>query len=49
MEKVRKGLSRAIDRDQITETIFQKTRTPATDWTSPVLGEEGGLQGGPVR
>lgn len=46
MEKVRTGLSRAIDRDQITETIFEKTRTPATDWTSPVLGEAGGFQDG---
>ena len=46
MEKVREGLSRAIDRDQITDTIFQKTRTPATDWTSPVLGEEGGYKEG---
>lgn len=42
MEKVRTGLSRAIDREQITETIFHRTRTPATDWTSPVLGEDGG-------
>ncbi|WP_369233478.1 ABC transporter substrate-binding protein [Streptomyces sp. R21] len=46
VEKVRKGLSMAINRDQITETIFQKTRTPATDWTSPVLGEKGGFQDG---
>ncbi|MBC2900696.1 peptide ABC transporter substrate-binding protein [Streptomyces cupreus] len=46
MEKVRTGLSRAIDREQITETIFQKTRTPATDWTSPVLGEDGGFKEG---
>ncbi|PZT68654.1 ABC transporter substrate-binding protein [Streptomyces sp. SW4] len=45
-EKVRKGLSMAIDRKQITETIFQKTRTPATDWTSPVLGEDGGYKEG---
>ena len=44
--KVRKGLSMAINRDQITETIFQKTRTPATDWTSPVRGEDGGFQDG---
>ncbi|MET7456422.1 ABC transporter substrate-binding protein [Streptomyces sp. NPDC005574] len=44
--KVRKGLSMAINRKQITETIFQKTRTPATDWTSPVLGKEGGFQDG---
>ena len=40
------GLSMAINREQITETIFQKTRTPATDWTSPVLGKEGGFQDG---
>ncbi|MEV8553104.1 ABC transporter substrate-binding protein [Streptomyces glaucescens] len=46
MDKVRKGLSMAIDREQITETIFQKTRTPATDWTSPVLGEDGGYKAG---
>lgn len=45
-EKVRTGLSMAIDRKQITDTIFQKTRTPATDWTSPVLGEDGGFQDG---
>jgi oligopeptide transport system substrate-binding protein len=45
-EKVRQGLSMAINRDQITTTIFQKTRTPATDWTSPVLRTEGGFQGG---
>ncbi|MEU8954307.1 ABC transporter substrate-binding protein [Streptomyces sp. NPDC048518] len=46
MEKVRQGLSMAINRKQITETIFQKTRTPATDWTSPVLGKDGGYQDG---
>ncbi|MFG2378061.1 ABC transporter substrate-binding protein [Streptomyces sp. NPDC048504] len=45
-EKVRQGLSMAINRDQITNTIFQKTRTPATDWTSPVLGTAGGFQDG---
>ncbi|MFF4090833.1 ABC transporter substrate-binding protein [Streptomyces nigra] len=45
-DKVRKGLSRAIDREQITRTIFQGTRTPATDWTSPVLGAEGGYKAG---
>ncbi|MCX4743289.1 peptide ABC transporter substrate-binding protein [Streptomyces antibioticus] len=45
-DKVRTGLSRAIDRDQITKTIFQDTRTPASDWTSPVLGEEGGFEEG---
>ncbi|MGW7287886.1 peptide ABC transporter substrate-binding protein [Streptomyces sp. NPDC054847] len=41
--KVRTGLSMAINREQITDTIFQQTRTPAKDWTSPVLGEEGGF------
>ncbi|MFI6561654.1 ABC transporter substrate-binding protein [Streptomyces sp. NPDC050534] len=45
-QKVRKGLSMAINRQQITDTIFQKTRTPATDWTSPVLGTKGGFQDG---
>ncbi|GAA2515649.1 ABC transporter substrate-binding protein [Streptomyces longisporus] len=45
-EKVRKGMSMAINRKQITDTIFQKTRTPATDWTSPVLGTKGGFQDG---
>ena len=44
--KVRQGLSRAIDRDQITDTIFNKTRVPATDWTSPVLEEQGGYKKG---
>ncbi|WP_077800268.1 ABC transporter substrate-binding protein [Streptomyces sp. JHA26] len=45
-EKVRTGLSMAIDRKQITDTIFRKTRTPATDWTSPVLGADGGYKPG---
>ncbi|MEV5611987.1 ABC transporter substrate-binding protein [Streptomyces sp. NPDC052225] len=45
-DKVRQGLSMAINRKQITETIFAKTRTPATDWTSPVLGEDGGYKEG---
>ncbi|SED70215.1 oligopeptide transport system substrate-binding protein [Streptomyces sp. 2231.1] len=42
--KVRTGLSMAINRKQITETIFRGTRTPATDWTSPVLGVDGGFK-----
>ncbi|MFJ4684519.1 ABC transporter substrate-binding protein [Streptomyces sp. NPDC088789] len=45
-DKLRQGLSRAIDRDQITKTIFHRTRTPATDWTSPVLGADGGYKEG---
>ncbi|CAM5554950.1 Oligopeptide transport system substrate-binding protein OS=Streptomyces violarus OX=67380 GN=FHS41_002448 PE=4 SV=1 [Streptomyces violarus] len=33
--KVRQGAAMAIDRAQITDPpIFQKTRTPASDWTS---------------
>ncbi|MFF4896933.1 ABC transporter substrate-binding protein [Streptomyces sp. NPDC001068] len=45
-DKVRTGLSMAINRKQITDTIFQNTRTPATDWTSPVLGAAGGFKEG---
>ena len=45
-EKLRIGISRAINRKQITEQIYQNTRTPATDWTSPVLGKDGGYQAG---
>lgn len=44
--KVRQGLSMAINRAQITQQIFQQTRTPATDWTSPVLGDAGGYKSG---
>ncbi|MEE1741706.1 ABC transporter substrate-binding protein [Streptomyces sp. BE147] len=44
--KVRQGLSMAINRVQITDQIFQKTRTPASDWTSPVLGADGGFKKG---
>lgn len=40
--KVRRGLSMAINREEITKRIFFGTRTPATDYTSPVLGEQGG-------
>jgi peptide/nickel transport system substrate-binding protein/oligopeptide transport system substrate-binding protein len=47
MEKVRAGLSRAINRTQITKTLFHGTRTPALDWTSPVLGAKGGYRAGP--
>ncbi|MEU6196447.1 ABC transporter substrate-binding protein [Streptomyces sp. NPDC047061] len=45
-DKVRTGISMAINRKQITDTIFQNTRTPATDWTSPVLGAAGGFKEG---
>lgn len=33
----RAALSHSIDRDQITKTIFEGTRTPASDFTSPVI------------
>lgn len=44
MEKVRQGISRAINRDEITKQIFRETRTPAKDWTSPALGAKGGFK-----
>ncbi|MBB1246354.1 ABC transporter substrate-binding protein [Streptomyces durbertensis] len=40
--KVRRGISMAINREEITDRIFFGTRTPAKDFTSPVLGEAGG-------
>jgi oligopeptide transport system substrate-binding protein len=43
---VRQGISMAIDRPTITKVVFTNTRTPATDWTSPVLGEAGGFKEG---
>lgn len=33
----RQALSMAINRDEITQIIFQGTRTPASDFTSPVI------------
>lgn len=33
----RQAISYAIDRDQITDVIFEGTRTPAVDYTSPVI------------
>ena len=33
----RQAISMAIDRKEITDTIFQGTRTPASDFTSPVI------------
>ncbi|MFF2271103.1 ABC transporter substrate-binding protein [Agromyces sp. NPDC058136] len=33
----RAAISMAINRDEITDVIFQGTRTPATDYTSPVI------------
>ncbi|HLS92178.1 MAG TPA: ABC transporter substrate-binding protein, partial [Microbacterium sp.] len=33
----RQAISMAINREEITEVIFQGTRTPASDFTSPVI------------
>jgi oligopeptide transport system substrate-binding protein len=35
--KIRQAISMAINRPQITAAIFQNTRTPATDFSSPVV------------
>ncbi|WP_457028403.1 peptide ABC transporter substrate-binding protein [Kitasatospora sp. P5_F3] len=45
-QMVRQGISMAIDRPTITKVVFNNTRTPATDWTSPVLGAAGGYKEG---
>ena len=45
----RAAISMSIDRAEITSTIFQDTRTPATDFTSPVVpGWTDGLAGSEV-
>ncbi|WES66289.1 ABC transporter substrate-binding protein [Microbacter sp. GSS18] len=45
----RQAISMAIDREAITETIFQSTRTPASDFTSPVIaGWSDSLEGADV-
>ncbi len=45
----RQAVSYAIDRDQITSTIFEGTRTPATDFTSPVVdGYNDSIEGNEV-
>lgn len=45
----REALSYAINRDEITSTIFGGTRTPATDFTSPVIpGQTDQLKGADV-
>lgn len=45
----REAISHAINREEITETIFQGTRTPASDFTSPVLpGYNGDVPGNEV-
>ncbi|MCI0385249.1 ABC transporter substrate-binding protein [Streptomyces sp. CNQ085] len=44
--RIRQGISMAIDRKQITERIYHGTRIPATDLTSPVLGDGGGYSEG---
>ncbi|WP_286278054.1 peptide ABC transporter substrate-binding protein [Naasia aerilata] len=45
----RQALSMAIDRDQITKVIFEGTRTPASDFTSPTIdGYSDSLKGADV-
>jgi oligopeptide transport system substrate-binding protein len=45
----RAALSMAINREQITDVVFQGTRTPATDFTSPVIdGYSDSLKGAEV-
>jgi oligopeptide transport system substrate-binding protein len=45
----RAAISMSIDRQQITDVIFQGTRTPATDFTSPVIaGHSDSLKGAEV-
>ncbi|MDO9396227.1 MAG: ABC transporter substrate-binding protein, partial [Herbiconiux sp.] len=45
----RAALSMAINRDQITDVIFEGTRTPASDFTSPVIdGWSDSLEGAEV-
>ena len=45
----RKAISMAINRDEITKTVFNGTRTPAKDFTSPAIdGFKEGLKGSEV-
>ncbi|MFL1999598.1 peptide ABC transporter substrate-binding protein [Microbacterium sp. A1-JK] len=45
----RQALSMAINRDEITDTVFQGSRTPASDFTSPVIdGWSDSLEGAEV-
>src|SRR5690606_26949726 len=45
----RQAISHAIDREQITSVIFEGTRTPAVDYTSPVIdGWSDSLKGSEV-
>ncbi|GAB3939589.1 peptide ABC transporter substrate-binding protein [Corynebacterium tapiri] len=45
----RQALSMAVNRDEITQQIFDGTRTPATDFTSPVIpGHSDSLNGAEV-
>lgn len=45
----RQALSLSVDRDSVTEKIFEGTRTPATDFTSPVIaGHSDSLAGADI-
>jgi ABC-type oligopeptide transport system substrate-binding subunit len=43
-KQVRRGLSMAINRKEVTEKIYHGTRRPAGDLTSPVLAKAGGFE-----
>jgi ABC-type oligopeptide transport system substrate-binding subunit len=45
-KQVRRGLSMAVNRDEVAEKIYHGTRKPATDLTSPVLKKSGGYKPG---
>ncbi|RAJ71542.1 oligopeptide transport system substrate-binding protein [Streptomyces sp. Amel2xB2] len=45
-KKVRRGVSMAINREEVTRKIYHGTRKPATDLTSPVLTKSGGYKPG---
>jgi ABC-type oligopeptide transport system substrate-binding subunit len=44
--ELRRGISMAIDRNTIASKILHNSVTPATDWTSPTLGDSGGYKAG---
>lgn len=37
--KLRQAVSKSVNRQQIIDTIFDGTRTPASSWSSPVVGD----------
>ncbi|WP_181764379.1 peptide ABC transporter substrate-binding protein [Streptomyces albidus (ex Kaewkla and Franco 2022)] len=45
-KQVRRGLSMAVNRDEVAQKIYHGTRKPATDLTSPVIKKSGGYKPG---